>query len=93
MAETNECFISYAHKDIEFAYALRCELNRHCLRCWMDDWRLQAGGDWRSAIGNGLNEASVVVFIASEVHFLFSFYSFILLKTITKRRLWCLIGV
>lgn len=66
LAEMNQVFISYAHVDMEFAVSVRKQLNNFCLRCWMDDWRLKPGDDWRSAIGEGLLNADVVVFIASN---------------------------
>lgn len=62
----NDCFISYAHADHAFALQLRKELSKHGLRCWMDDWRLEVGGDWRDAIGEGLTACKIVIFIASE---------------------------
>lgn len=66
IAVVNDCFISYAHADHSFALKLRKEMGKHGLRCWMDDWRLEVGGDWRDAIGEGLTECKIVIFIASE---------------------------
>jgi hypothetical protein len=66
LAESNQVFISYAHVDLDFAVSLRKLLNNFCLRCWMDDWRLKPGDDWRSAIGEGLVNADVVVFVSSS---------------------------
>lgn len=66
LAEENEVFISYAHVDYDFALKIRKSLNCLSLRCWMDDWRLGAGSDWRTAIGKGLMNAKIVIFIASN---------------------------
>ena len=66
LAENNEIFISYAHVDHKFALKVRKALNNFSLRCWMDDWRLEAGDDWRAAIGKGLIGSKIVVFIASK---------------------------
>lgn len=65
LATHNDLFISYAHADIERARRVRQALERHGLRCWMDEWRLEAGSDWRNDIGQGILAASAVVFLAS----------------------------
>lgn len=32
---------------------------------WMDEWRLEAGDDWRGDIGEGIMAAKVILFIIS----------------------------
>eukprot|EP01105_Mastigella_eilhardi_P022101 TRINITY_DN5411_c0_g1_i2.p1 TRINITY_DN5411_c0_g1~~TRINITY_DN5411_c0_g1_i2.p1 ORF type:complete len:1709 (-),score=401.63 TRINITY_DN5411_c0_g1_i2:62-4453(-) len=66
LAQKREVFISYAHSDIKFASKLKEELERHCLRCWIDSTRLAAGSDWRSDIGNGVLNSKVLVYVISN---------------------------
>ncbi|KAM9974574.1 hypothetical protein ACTFIW_008029 [Dictyostelium discoideum] len=63
---TNEVFISYAHKDSEFVNNLRSNFGLFSLRCWLDEYRLQAGCNWRAEITRGVVNSDVVVFVISE---------------------------
>ncbi|KYQ88341.1 Toll-Interleukin (TIR) receptor domain-containing protein [Tieghemostelium lacteum] len=64
---TNEIFLSYAHKDSAFVSQLRLQLESMSLRCWLDEYRLEAGCDWRSEIIKGLENCQFVFFVISEV--------------------------
>jgi hypothetical protein len=33
---------------------------------WMDEWRLEAGNDWRNQIGEGILQAKTILFVASK---------------------------
>eukprot|EP00026_Physarum_polycephalum_P001808 Phypoly_transcript_01811.p1 GENE.Phypoly_transcript_01811~~Phypoly_transcript_01811.p1 ORF type:complete len:813 (+),score=146.93 Phypoly_transcript_01811:168-2606(+) len=65
IAQNHDVFISYAHSDMAFARKVRMELERNCIKCWMDDQRLEAGSDWRADIGNGILAARLIVFLGS----------------------------
>ncbi|KAF2074520.1 hypothetical protein CYY_004188 [Polysphondylium violaceum] len=62
----NEVFLSYAHRDLGFLRPLRTLFEQRSLRCWLDDYRLQAGCNWKAEITKGVEGSSVVVFIVSE---------------------------
>jgi len=62
----NEVFLSYAHKDLVFLRSLRSLFEQRSLRCWLDDYRLQAGCNWKAEITKGVEGSNVVVFIVSE---------------------------
>ncbi|EGG16495.1 Toll-Interleukin receptor domain-containing protein [Cavenderia fasciculata] len=62
---TNEIFLSYAHKDSVFVKDLRLSLEESSLRCWLDEYRLQAGCNWRSEITKGVQGSNVVLFTIS----------------------------
>eukprot|EP01133_Synstelium_polycarpum_P013867 gene13867-16353_t len=67
---TNEVFLSYAHKDLGFVRELRTTLETFSLRCWLDEYRLQAGCDWRAEITKGVENSQVVVFTLSETSYI-----------------------
>ncbi|GAM28114.1 hypothetical protein SAMD00019534_112900 [Acytostelium subglobosum LB1] len=62
----NPVFLSYAHKDIKFVRELRVGLETYSIRCWLDEYRLQAGCDWREEITKGVENAQVIVYTVSE---------------------------
>ncbi|EGC29117.1 hypothetical protein DICPUDRAFT_159346 [Dictyostelium purpureum] len=63
---TNQVFISYAHKDSVFVNNLRSIFGLSSLRCWLDEYRLQAGCNWRAEITRGVENSQVIVFVVSE---------------------------
>ncbi|EFA83902.1 Toll-Interleukin receptor domain-containing protein [Heterostelium album PN500] len=63
---TNEVFLSYAHKDIGFVRELRIAMEQYSIRCWLDEYRLQAGCDWRAEITKGVANAQVIIYTISE---------------------------
>eukprot|EP00741_Cyanophora_paradoxa_P011808 tig00020564_g11412.t1 len=71
-AKVRDVFISYGHHPPEvanFTRRLRDELERRRITCWMDEMKpsgIEAGTEWRDAIGEGVKAAQAVVFVASR---------------------------
>lgn len=58
-------FISYSHKDAEFAYNLQHKLEKAEFGVWLDQERLRAGEDWREEIDTAIYDAFTLVLILS----------------------------
>lgn len=66
IGQHREVFISYAHVDIDFAKRFKSEIEKSGLRCWMDQNILGVGSDWRSDIGHGILQATLLVYVISS---------------------------
>ncbi|RMF77316.1 MAG: TIR domain-containing protein [Chloroflexi bacterium] len=56
-------FISYAHRDVDFANLLVNEIVDAGLTAWIDGERLRAGQDWRREIDSAIERACAVILI------------------------------
>jgi hypothetical protein len=60
-----QVFISYSHKDSQYARTLANHLKRHGVNVWIDD-RIEYGSKWTSEIEKGLNDSQAVIVIMSS---------------------------
>lgn len=65
---TNTVFISYAHEPATrlAATELAERLRRDDVSVWFDQWDLQPGQQWKPAISEALDEASIVLAIVGK---------------------------
>jgi hypothetical protein len=59
-------FISYSREDRQFVERLKAGLNGAGIRTWTDLDDIPAGRDWAHAIDEGLNQATVLLYVASR---------------------------
>lgn len=59
-------FISYSRADRSFVTKLADSLRAAGVRPWTDIENIAAGTNWQQAIGRGLGEASVLIYVASK---------------------------
>ncbi len=57
-------FISYSHKDVDYARKLATELRKHSIEVWMDD-RIDFGTQWPRVIQENLEASAAVIVIMS----------------------------
>ena len=57
-------FISYSHKDTEYAHALAADLQREGFTVWIDE-RLDYGSQWSHEIQKQLDSCSAFIVIMS----------------------------
>ncbi len=60
-----QVFISYSHKDSQYAHMLANHLKQHYVSVWIDD-RIEYGSKWTSEIEKGLNDSQAVIIIMSS---------------------------
>ena len=60
------CFISYSHRNAEFAQRLYDRLTLKGIKCWLDDKDLRPGQDIYDGIGTGIRFWDKVVLCCSE---------------------------
>ncbi len=65
-AQISSAFISYSHRDKEFAHWLYDELRQHGIQCWLDEKQLRAGDRIHSKIEGAILERDKVLLCASE---------------------------
>lgn len=58
-------FISYSHKDNDFAQIMFIQLETKGFSPWIDFKGLKAGDDWRKGIENVIDKSKVVVIVMS----------------------------
>lgn len=59
-------FISYSHKDKEFAHILATNLVKNRTNVWIDDWEVNAGESLIEKIQDALEESSALIVILSK---------------------------
>lgn len=60
------CFISYSHKDQEFADCLSADLRAKGVRCWFTPQRLRVGDRSRPAVEHAIHARERLVMVLSE---------------------------
>ncbi len=58
-------FISYSRKDFYFAESLAFHLEKRGIASWLDANHLSPGGEWSVEIERALDEAKIVILVAS----------------------------
>lgn len=56
-------FLSYSHKDLDFARYLRAILAKEGFQVWMDKKRISAGMDWTDEIQKAVDDCGALVII------------------------------
>jgi hypothetical protein len=59
-------FISYSHKDKEFALRLHNALQDEGVRCWLDEKRMRPGDDIYDEVERGIREHEKILLCASQ---------------------------
>lgn len=62
---TDEVFISYSRRDLEFVSRLAADLDANVTGVWFDKSDIRAGQKWREEILNGIARCKVVVLVLS----------------------------
>ncbi|MEJ5225688.1 MAG: toll/interleukin-1 receptor domain-containing protein [Anaerolineales bacterium] len=62
---TDEVFISYSRRDLEFVSRLAADLDANVTGVWFDKSDIRAGQKWRDEILNGIARCKVVVLVLS----------------------------
>eukprot|EP00741_Cyanophora_paradoxa_P016803 tig00020941_g16228.t1 len=62
----HELFISYSHRDLDFAARLKKDLEEAGMPAWMDKAQLEAGAEWRHEIAAAIEKAKAMVLCISE---------------------------
>ncbi len=58
-------FVSYSHKDAEFAKRLIADLSRAGHACWIDTVHIKSGDEWIQSISEGINNSYAFVSVVS----------------------------
>ena len=66
MLQFYSCFISYSHKDKEFASRLHDELQDRGIRCWLDEHQLLPGDDIYEHVDRGIRLWDKVLLVCSK---------------------------
>ena len=59
-------FISYSHKDKDFAHTLAANLIRHKTSIWIDEWEINAGDSMITKIQDAIQKASALIIVFSK---------------------------
>lgn len=60
------CFISYSHQDKEFAQWLYKKLQRHGVRCWLDEKQMLPGDDIYEHVNRGISHWDKILLCCSQ---------------------------
>lgn len=58
-------FVSYSHKDEQFAKKLTTHLKAHHFNIWLDVFEIRAGSSWARQIGQALDDCNLMLLILS----------------------------
>lgn len=58
-------FVSYSHRDVEFAKTLIADLQKQGVNVWADFLNIRPGEDWQDATDKALKNAAALIFVAS----------------------------
>ena len=67
-ANRHQVFISYSHKDADWARSFAEALSKRGLGVWFDEFRVRAGESLRDALESGLRSSDVFVALIDAEH-------------------------
>src|SRR5579871_3001220 len=68
--EFRSCFISYAHKNDDFAEKLYQDLQANGVTCWKDSYDMEGGKFWRTQISKAIKDYDKLLLVCSGISIL-----------------------